>query len=39
MVEVEGKGNGNPNELLEQISGDEHNADAGDENDAERDAR
>jgi hypothetical protein len=28
MAEVEGKGNGNPNELLEQISEDEVTADA-----------
>jgi hypothetical protein len=36
MAEVEGEGNEDPNELLEQISGDEVTADAGDENDAER---
>jgi hypothetical protein len=39
MAKVEGEGNENPNELLEQISGDEVTANAGDENDAECDAR
>jgi hypothetical protein len=39
MAEVEGEGNMDPNELLKQISRDEGTADAGHENDAERDAR
>jgi hypothetical protein len=39
MVEVEGEGNGNPNELLDEISEDEVTADAGNGNDAESDAR
>jgi hypothetical protein len=38
LVEVEGEGNEDPNELPEQISGDEGTSDASDENDAERDA-
>jgi hypothetical protein len=36
MAEVEGEGNEDPNELLEQISRDEVTIDAGDEKDAER---
>jgi hypothetical protein len=39
MVEVEGQGDGKPNELLKQIPRDEVTTDAGDENDTERDAR
>jgi hypothetical protein len=39
MAEVEGEGNGNPNELLEQIFGDEATADASDENNTEHDTR
>jgi hypothetical protein len=38
-VEVEGQGDGKPNELLKQIPRDEVTTDAGDENDTERDAR
>jgi hypothetical protein len=39
MVEVEGEGNEDPNELLGKISVDVVTADAGNENDAERAAR
>jgi hypothetical protein len=38
LAEVEGEGNEDPSELPEQISGDESIADAGNENNAERDA-
>lgn len=38
MAEVDAEGEGNPNELLEQISGDENTANAGDENNAGHDA-
>lgn len=39
MAEVNGAHNDDPNETLDQISADKNTADAGNENDADRDTR